>query len=107
MKRGPPHYSTTKPQHYKKKGGTEMPNTSKFIVARAFTKEEKETLRKARGILNSIMDQCEYYINRGTILENFRGVPLDKLQETALLVNNLAEMRQLNFIATPNTGKNS
>lgn len=51
------------------------------------------------------MDQCEYYTNIGTTLENFRGVPLDKLRETALLVNNLAEMRQLNFIATPKQEK--
>lgn len=84
-----------------------MPNMNKFVVARAFTKEEKETLKKARRILNSIMDQCEYYTNMGTTLENFRGVPLNKLRETTQLINNLAEVWQLNFIATPNTKKNS
>lgn len=82
-----------------------MSNADKFVVARAFTKDEIETLKKTRKILNSIMNQCEYYTNMGTTLENSRGVPFDKLQETALLVNNLAEMRQLNFIATPKQEK--
>lgn len=68
MERGPPHYSTTKPRHYKKKGGENMkitlrnPDYYDYIVT--FNDEENENLMFVYNILRDILISIKPMENR-------------------------------------------